>query len=200
MRTVAVEIQALVAIAAGDQGRKTVNGIPFTRLSLLLGVLQKRCGLSFFRRDIYVNVAGKFRLEQGYSSDLAVTMAVASSLTSIPVRADTLFIGEVGLLGEIRSVPSVDKRIQEARRMGFSRVVAPPVSRKKQKHVTNSHGLTIVHCKSLRDALDEGFVRPLSSLSPKKKPTRKNQDSPETISGLMLDDTILDDGDDAAFL
>ena len=198
MRTIAVEIQALVAIASGDNGRKTVNGIPFTRLSLLMGVLQKHCGISFGRRDVYVNVAGKFRLEQGHTADLAVAIALASSVSCIPIRGDTVFVGEVGLLGELRSVPAIDKRIQEARRMGFSRVIAPSVGKKRrQKQVANAQGLKIIYCGSLRDALDEGLVKPISSFKKKRRGANPmGQSAPETIADLGLDDTIMDDGDD----
>ncbi|KAL7557183.1 hypothetical protein ACA910_018334 [Epithemia clementina (nom. ined.)] len=142
MRAIAVEVQALVAQAGGGAGnsfgRRTVQGMGTSRLMLLLGVLQKRCEMPNLARfyDIYVNLAGGgIRLDRGGSSgngaeghaaDLATAIALVSSYLQIGVRADTAFVGEVGLLGELRPVASMEKRLQEARRMGFSRVISPP--------------------------------------------------------------------------
>jgi DNA repair protein RadA/Sms len=111
-------------------------GISYSRLLLILAVLQKRYGISFYKWDVYVNVAGGMHLGSGGrggpkggggggGSDLAVAVSVVSSLLGIPVRSDTAFVGKVGLLGKLRPVHSLEKRISEARRMGFSRIVTP---------------------------------------------------------------------------
>jgi DNA repair protein RadA/Sms len=89
---------------------------------MLLAVLEKRVGLRLGDQDVFINVAGGVRLNEP-SADLAVVLAVASSFRDQPVDAGTVLIGEVGLGGEIRSVPRLDKRVREAARMGFSRVV-----------------------------------------------------------------------------
>ncbi|EED91941.1 Rad51/RecA-like protein, partial [Thalassiosira pseudonana CCMP1335] len=132
MRSMTVEVQSLVSWTAGTGGyggRKIVDGISSSRLLLILAVLQKRYGISFNRQDVYVNVVGGMNLgkgsKSGGGSDLAVAVAVVSSLLGIPVRSDTAFVGEVGLLGELRPVHALEKRISEARRMGFSRIVTP---------------------------------------------------------------------------
>lgn len=111
IRSMTVEVQALVAWSAGSGaygGRRIVDGISAPRLLLILAVLQKRYGISFFKRDVYVNVVGGMNLGRGSKggggSDLAVAVAVVSSLTGIPIRSDTAFIGECGLLGELRYV------------------------------------------------------------------------------------------------
>lgn len=108
MRAITVEVQALVTSAGGNAafGRRTVDGVANSRLMLLMGVLQKRCGLSLSRSDVFVNVAGRMRLDrgEGNAADLAVAMALVSSLVQIGVRADTAFAGEVGLLGKSQKI------------------------------------------------------------------------------------------------
>ena len=113
VRSMTVEVQALVAWSAGSggySGRRIADGVSNSRLLLILAVLQKRYGISFRRQDVYVNVVGGMRLggvgsRSGSSgSDLAVAVALVSSLVGIPVRSDTAFVGEVGLLGEVRPV------------------------------------------------------------------------------------------------
>ncbi|EEC49411.1 predicted protein, partial [Phaeodactylum tricornutum CCAP 1055/1] len=129
MRAMTVEVQALATPSGSTTGygRRTVEGIAMSRLNLLIGVLQKRCGVFMFKQDVYINVAGRIRLDRGEGNavDLGVAVALVSSLATIAVRSDTAFVGEVGLLGELRSVAALPKRLAEARRMGFSRVITP---------------------------------------------------------------------------
>lgn len=211
LRAVAVEVQALVSPVAGSGafGRRTVDGIDNSRLLLLLGVLQKRIGIYFSKQDVYINVVGRMRLDrnaqEGHASDLAVAISVVSSFVSIPVRGDTAFVGEVGLLGELRPVPAIDKRIQEARRMGFSRVVTPRnKSRRKggpsKIGFSRSMGIDWIQCETLSDAINEGLV---SKLPNGRRKTTKSLDEeqreskpPGNMSDLMLDQIITDDDDD----
>ena len=203
-----VEIQALATFAVGDgrSGRRTVNGIEYTRLLLLLGVLQKRCGMFLARQDVYINVVGKMRPE-GNTADLAVAVALASSLNSIPVRSDTAFVGEVGLLGELRTVPALEKRIQEARRMGFSRVVTPLKSRSKKGRKTKFSrvdGIDWIQCDTLLSAINEGLVRPVPAKRRRAKRREDVDDAPNDLHDLGLeeimdDDDNYDDDDDDAF-
>lgn len=186
-----VEVQSLVTSAGGDFGRRTVNGIVPSRLQLLLGVLQKRCGLGFSKQDVYVNIVGQMKIEKGKASDLAIAMTLASSLSSIPIRADTAFVGEVGLLGELRTVPSIEKRLQEASRMGFSRVVTSLASNRKgpQTLKSNVHGMEWIQCRTLRAAVDEGLTDPMPRFGRKKRRTKKGEtEFPETIEDLGLDE------------
>ena len=106
MRPISVEVQALVTSAGPSKsfsGRRTVDGISPSRLLLIIAVLQKRCGIGLSRHDVYTNVVGGIRLnsskQEGSGSDLAVAVSLASSLFCIPVRSDTAFVGEIGLLG-----------------------------------------------------------------------------------------------------
>jgi DNA repair protein RadA/Sms len=217
MRAITVEVQALVvatppAAATGGKasyGRRTVDGISYSRLLLLLGVLQKRCKLFFSFRDVYINVVGRMRLDrgEGNAADLAVAIALVSSLTSIPVRSDTTFVGEVGLLGELRSVGAMEKRVQEARRMGFSRVIGPPdvrSSHKKRKSgekvITSrlANGMEWIQCDTLMSAINEGLVQPVPKRKPRTPPPKMDSgssDTPGSIEDLGFEQPILDDED-----
>jgi DNA repair protein RadA/Sms len=212
LRAMTVEVQALVtpvSSTGSGYGRRTVDGIAYSRLLLLLGVLQKHCGMFFSKQDVYINVVGQMRLDrrpqEGSASDLAVVMSLVSSFVSIPVRSDTAFVGEVGLLGELRSVPAIEKRIQEARRMGFSRVVTPRAKGSKKNTngsttFTRMNGMDWIQCDRLLDAINEGLVAKLPKGRRRRKPKADNaetmdQMAPGKLEDLMLDNVINDDED-----
>lgn len=121
-RPLLVEIQALVTRSWLANPRRTTTGIDANRANMLLAVLEKRMGLKLGEQDVYVNVAGGMRIIET-AADLAVTMAVASNFREQPVDPGTVLIGEVGLGGEVRSVPQIEKRIGEAERLGFTRAI-----------------------------------------------------------------------------
>jgi DNA repair protein RadA/Sms len=216
IRAMTVEIQALVTPSSGGPGsvsKRTLNGVAFSRLALLLGVLHKRCGMFFARQDVYVNVVGSVRLDRGRgeggsSSDLTVAVALVSSLMSIPVRSDTAFVGEVGLLGELRPVAAIEKRIQEARRMGFSRIITPQsysrkLSRDKApnppggKSASGQQGIEVIQCSTLLAAINEGLVKALPkrrSLKP-TSPTYQKL-APGSLSELNLNEAFMDEFED----
>jgi len=204
-----------------------VQGIAYQRLVLILAVLQKRCGISFNKMDVFVNVVGGISLSSGgggNSQDLAVAIALVSSLLDIPVRSDTAFVGEIGLLGELRSVPSLDKRIGEARRMGFSRVVVPmrrqhgkKGGRYKGSSKSSISSIEVLECVNVLDAINEGLTMKLTSqmqkrgkksytkpmhdeyYDKKKRQWDERMGSPGSMEDLHLDDEIIDDDDDFAF-
>src|SRR5205823_11443363 len=118
-RPILVEIQALVAHAAG-MPRRTALGIDPNRVSLLLAVIERRAGIDVLGQDVFVNVAGGVRLSEP-ASDLGVLAAVASSASGRPVDAHTLCFGEIGLAGEVRAVSRVAERLAEAHKLGFRR-------------------------------------------------------------------------------
>jgi len=122
-RPILVEIQALVVPTKLMIPRRVAQGIDSRRLELLLAVLTRRCGLPLFEDDVFVNVAGGLKVTEP-ASDLAICLAVASSYFDKPISGKVIAIGEVGLLGEIREVVAQDKRIKEAKRMGFTEAVA----------------------------------------------------------------------------
>src|SRR5437763_10055936 len=120
-RPLLVEVQALVAKAGFGTPQRVATGYDGRRLALLLAVLDKRAGLSFATLDVFLNVVGGVRLQEP-ARDLAVAAALASSVYERPLPADGVFIGEVGLGGEVRPVSQVERRIAEAVNMGMTRV------------------------------------------------------------------------------
>jgi DNA repair protein RadA/Sms len=118
-RPVLVEIQALAAKAGYGTPQRVANGVDSRRLALLLAVLEKRSGLPISQLDIFVNVAGGLRLTEP-AGDLAIAAAIASSVYDIPLPERSVFIGELGLGGEIRAVSQAERRLAEATQLGMS--------------------------------------------------------------------------------
>ncbi|MDR3325769.1 MAG: DNA repair protein RadA [Rhodospirillaceae bacterium] len=136
-RPMLVEIQALVVSSALGTPRRAVIGWDGGRLSMLLAVLDARCNLALSRNDIYLNVAGGLRISEP-AADLAVAIALLSSVNDIPVNADTVTFGEIGLPGEIRAVNQMNVRLKEATKLGFTKALIP-VSRKQIIQDQNDH-------------------------------------------------------------
>lgn len=123
LRPLLVEIQALVTKTTLPIPRRTGAGIDNNKLQLLVAVLQKRLGLPLFDQDIFVNVTGGLKITEP-AADLGICIAIASSLKDQAIPAKTVFMGEVGLLGEIRDVRSLERREGEAKKLGFSNVIS----------------------------------------------------------------------------
>lgn len=123
-RPVLVEIQALTVPSQLAVPRRVGTGVDRNRLQLLTAVLTKRCRLSLGQMDVYVNVAGGLKLNEP-AADLGMCMAIASSFKNKPVSNKTAVFGEVGLLGEVRRVSFSEKRVKEAKKLGYSRVITP---------------------------------------------------------------------------
>lgn len=128
-RALLVEIQALVNPTNFGYPKRTASGYDLNRLNLLVAVLERRTKLNLSDKDIYINVVGGLRLDD-QAADLAICMAIASAAASKRVDDGTVVFGEVGLGGEIRSVIAADKRIAEAKKLGFTRAIAPHSSSK----------------------------------------------------------------------
>lgn len=124
LRPVLVEIQALVTRTSLPIPRRTGGGVDNNRLQLLVAVLQKRLGLPLWDQDIFVNVTGGLKVYEP-AADLAIAMAIISSFKDSTIAPKTAFIGEVGLLGELRPVRGSDKRAIEAKKLGFTNVIFP---------------------------------------------------------------------------
>jgi DNA repair protein RadA/Sms len=152
-RPLLVEIQGLTSRTAFGHPRRTANGVDLNRLLLTLAVLTRRAGVRVDDLDVFVNVVGGMRIGEP-AADLAVAVAVASSINDRPISADTALIGEVGLSGELRAVPQMGHRLQEAAKLGFKRVIVPKQIRAEGKLPTQIEVLSI---RSLREALDELF-------------------------------------------
>ncbi|MHC1739015.1 MAG: DNA repair protein RadA [Ignavibacteriaceae bacterium] len=123
-RPLLVEVQALVTPSNYGYPQRVTNGFDQRRLSILLAVLEKRCGFRLSSANVFLNIVGGIKIDEP-SVDLAVCCAIASSLKDSPVEFNTLVLGEVGLGGEIRSVGNLEKRIKEASKLGFTKVLIP---------------------------------------------------------------------------
>jgi DNA repair protein RadA/Sms len=117
-------VQALVSSAVYGTPQRSSTGFDLRRLNMLLAVLEKRCGFRLGQKDVFLNLAGGFRVEEP-AIDLAVVCAILSSNADIAIPVDTAFCGEVGLTGEIRPVPRTEQRIAEAAKLGFARMFVP---------------------------------------------------------------------------
>ncbi len=152
-RPILVEVQALVSPSSFSQPRRTANGVDFNRLLLLAAVLSRRAGVRLENHDLFVNVVGGMRIGEP-AADLAVAMAVASAAKGIPVPADMVSLGEIGLSGELRSVGYVEKRLEEAARLGFTRALIPRSAVRKLQPV---EGLTFLPARTIREAIRLGL-------------------------------------------
>lgn len=148
-RPMLLEVQALVCRTNFGLPRRTAAGMDCNRLNLLLAVLEKRMNLPLSSYDAYVNVAGGVRLNEP-AMDLGLTMAIISSYKDIPVSDRTIVFGEVGLSGEVRAVSMAQQRVQEARKLGFSRVILPQSCLEQVKNVS---GIELAGVTAVRDVL-----------------------------------------------
>jgi DNA repair protein RadA/Sms len=154
-RPILVEVQGLSSPTAFGNPRRTPNGIDFNRLLLVSAVLARRLGLRLGDQDVFVNVVGGIQVEEP-AVDLAVASAIASSLRDVPVRADTVLIGEVGLSGELRMVGQMPARLREAARLGFKTAIVPKRLRKTEPYPA---GIEVVETRSVREALEKALVK-----------------------------------------
>lgn len=145
-RPLLVEVQALVASSSLSEPRRSSTGLDRGRVALLLAVLAKRVGLEVGGLDVYALAAGGVRVVEP-GADLALALAVTSSTTGVPVPADVVACGEVGLGGEVRTVTSVERRLSEAARLGFTRAVVPASAPDPPP------GITAVRVRSLKEAI-----------------------------------------------
>jgi DNA repair protein RadA/Sms len=150
-RPILVEVQALVAPGNVGSPRRTASGVDGNRVGLLIAVLGKRAGIGLSSHDVYVNLAGGLTVgEPGL--DLPIAIALASSLRDRPVRDLTVAIGEVGLLGELRPIAGLDRRLREAARLGFRRAIVPRGTRGSEP--PRPEGIEVVAVATLRDAIE----------------------------------------------
>ena len=126
-RPIMIEIQALVCRSSFGLPRRTANGTDYNRVNMLMAVLEKRAGISLSSSDAYVNITGGIKMTEP-AVDLAVLLAIASSCRDFVVDSRTVVFGEVGLSGEIRSVSMAEQRINEAKKLGFEKVILPKSS------------------------------------------------------------------------
>jgi len=137
-RPLMIEVQALVTNSNYGNPQRTANGFDYRRLSLLLAVLEKRGGYQFSGQDVYLNVAGGIKLNDT-AGDLAVICALVSSLLDKPLPTDAVFLGEVGLGAEVRSVNHLKQRISETEKLGFKQIFIPGANEWKGKNKLEVH-------------------------------------------------------------
>ncbi|HKW21969.1 MAG TPA: DNA repair protein RadA [Ktedonobacterales bacterium] len=153
-RPMLVEVQALATTTAFGNPRCTTTGVDHNRVLMLLAVLTKRVGLALGTQDVYVNVAGGFTLDEP-AVDLGIAAAVASSFRERRLSPETALLGEVGLGGELRSVPRVDLRVREAAKLGFKRCVLPESSIvEKSSGEGGAPAIKLLRAKTLSEALE----------------------------------------------
>ena len=152
-RPILVEIQALVSATNLGMPRRTAIGVDHNRVSLLVAVLDKICGMHLGGSDIFINVAGGIRVEEP-AVDLGVVAAMASSFLDRPVDSRTVILGEVGLTGEVRAVSQIEVRVKEAARLGFSRCVVPKTN---AKQLTKIGKMEVCAISSLKELLENLF-------------------------------------------
>lgn len=150
-RPILSEVQGLVSKTGFGNPRRMSTGYDLNRLNLMLAVLEKREGMFFSNFDTYLNVVGGLRLDEP-AADLAVALSLVSGLRNMPIDDDTVVFGEVGLAGEIRSVPRASQRVAEAARLGFTRCILPKQSL-KQIGNNKPDGIELIGVDNLSDAI-----------------------------------------------
>jgi len=150
-RPVLVEIQALVAPSSYGTPRRAVIGWDSSRLAMVLAVLESRCGINFANNDVYLNVAGGFRVSEP-AADLAVAAALISALSGTPVPNEAVVFGEIGLSGEIRRVSQPEIRLKEASKLGFNQAILPKIEKKKGQ-IKQTKNIRRSEIKRLKDIL-----------------------------------------------
>jgi DNA repair protein RadA/Sms len=155
-RPLLVEVQALVAPAGMGPPRRTVAGLDANRLALLVAVLARRGGVDVSGRDVYASLAGGLNVSDP-ALDLPLALAVAASHRDRALPADTLVCGEVSLLGEVRPVRGLDRRLREAGRLGFTRALIP-AGAALEAGATVPEGLELLRVETISEAMERGFA------------------------------------------
>ena len=152
-RPMLVDLQALAAQSFYAVPRRTVNGADQARVALLLAVLEKRANQKTYNQDVYINVAGGLELSEP-AADLALCMAVVSSLKDAAIGAEVAVMGEVGLAGEVRAIPQCDRRISECQRLGFTTILLP---KENMRRLKAPEGMKLVGVDTVMQAISVLF-------------------------------------------
>lgn len=149
-RPILLEVQALVTATNFGMPRRTAAGTDYNRVNLLMAVLEKRCRYEMSRYDAYVNIAGGMRMNEP-ALDLAIVLALVSSLKDKPIDPKTVIFGEVGLSGEVRGVSMAEQRVNEAQKLGFETCILPRICLDKLK---KTDGIRLIGVETIREAID----------------------------------------------
>lgn len=148
-RPMLLEVQALITPTAFGMPRRTAAGTDYNRVNLLMAVLEKRCHYDLSHYDAYVNITGGLRMNEP-ALDLAIIMAIVSSMKDRAVDPKTIIFGEVGLSGEVRAVSMAQQRVNEAKKLGFETCVLPKISMEKMNKV---EGIKLIGVGNVREAI-----------------------------------------------
>jgi DNA repair protein RadA/Sms len=154
-RPILIEVQALTTATSYGNPRRTATGFDLNRLQMLIAVLQQRVGYSLGAHDVFINVVGGLRVAEP-AVDLGVIAAIGSSHAGRPVDRYTVFIGEVGLSGELRSVSQLDRRLNEVQKLGFRRAIIPAATYRGPSD--RFSGIEVVRASTAREAIEAGFT------------------------------------------
>ncbi|MCB5121229.1 DNA repair protein RadA [Streptococcus mutans] len=152
-RPILAEVQALVTPTVFGNAKRTTTGLDFNRVSLIMAVLEKRCGLLLQNQDAYLKSAGGVRLEEP-AIDLAVAVAIASSYKEKPTNPQECYIGEIGLTGEIRRVNRIEQRLNEASKLGFTKIFVP---KNCLSGLTIPQGIQVIGVTTVSEVLKKVF-------------------------------------------
>ena len=152
-RPLLVEVQALVGTTPYPAPRRVGNGIDYNRLLQILAVLEKRIGLNLSKQDVYVNIIGGIDVTEP-AADLGIALAIITCVRDIVFDSHTAIIGEIGLSGEIRAVSHIEKRITEAQKLGFKRIIIPD-----SNAVSEIKGIEIVRVKRIIEAITKAIAK-----------------------------------------
>ena len=147
-RSILVEIQTLLSRTSFGMPRRTSVGTDYNRVNMLMAVIENRVGITLSDYDAYVNIAGGMKVNEP-GLDLALVMAMLSSVKNRVIEPDTLVFGEVGLAGEVRAVSNVEQRVAEAKKLGFKKCILPAVS---MKNLKKDSGIEIIGVRNVREA------------------------------------------------
>lgn len=150
-RPILVEVQALAASTNYGLPQRTSIGFDYKRLNIIIAVLEKRVGLFLNKYDIFVNIAGGVRIDEP-AIDLAIATGIYSSFKDIPIDSETVVLGEIGLSGEIRTISYIEKRLNEAIKLGFKKILIPKNNLKSLKNSTKD--IQIIGVERIKEAIE----------------------------------------------
>ena len=148
-RPILIEVQALVTPTSYGVPQRNTTGFDYRRLGLLIAVLEKRLGIMLGQYDVFVNIAGGVRVDEP-AVDLGIATSIISSLRDRAIDSQIVAVGEIGLGGEVRTVSQIEKRVQEAAKLGFQRILLP---KNNLKGLLRSNGIELVGIERIEDAI-----------------------------------------------
>lgn len=148
-RPILIEVQALVSSSGYSVPQRTATGFDYKRLAILIAVLEKKIGIHLSKFDVFINIAGGIKIDEP-SIDLAAAISICSSFKDTSIDADMLILGEIGLSGEIRGISFAERRIQEAIKLGFKKVLLPKSNLKNFKPLKD---IEYIPVESIQDAI-----------------------------------------------